>query len=367
MDKEIKLIDNKNLEIVCNDNEFDFLEYQETVNKSKEAKRNRKILTILALAIYFIGLGIISGITINLYNIYTWAGIGVGSVLFIFFTIAFFCMIKFIKKKQGFDLEFKKHSNNIFSEKKNNMVRWEIAKNICEQSVACQSLYNTNLDCTNFNNIKELVDNVGNRTPSYLSKNSKTLANNLAAMMEKNGQIYKTCEKMIWKESVKCGTLTAISQSAALDAGIVIVKNLQLIKNIIWLYGFRPTDFEMNRIAIRVIKNVCLSIGLNTVPTNGVTVASKLLSKDSSNFVVQMLGSAFNLGAQFLGNGVMTFLIGKHTVSVMLKEYRLQDVFRKQIEDDSLFEVQTDQALIKQLNSEIKEQIKDGNIEKKSN
>lgn len=39
-------------------------------------------------------------------------------------------------------------------------------------------------------------------------------------------------------------------------------------------------------------------------------MAGKIFNKDSNNFLVQVLGQALNMGAQFIGNGAMTYMVG---------------------------------------------------------
>ena len=131
---------------------------------------------------------------------------------------------------------------------------------------------------------------------------------------------------------------------------------MQLIKDLVWLYGFRPTNKEMNALMIKIIKGVCLSIGLNTLP-KGTVLASKILRKDSSNLIVQLFGSVLDMGAQFLGNGVMTYLVGRQTILTLIKEYRFQELFRQYIDSIEELEIPTNPNIIKNLNNEIKNEL----------
>lgn len=157
------------------------------------------------------------------------------------------------------------------------------------------------------------------------------------------------------KRSLSTGCLTALSQNTAIDASVVVVKNLQLVKDLIWLYGFRPTNSEMSKILGKVVKNVCVSIGLNTMQ-NGTNIAGKIFNKESNNFLIQMLGQALNMGAQFLGNGAMTYMVGKYTVNALLSQYRIQDVYR--LQDLKEYEMEMNNSTIKNLNYEISEEVK---------
>jgi hypothetical protein len=141
-----------------------------------------------------------------------------------------------------------------------------------------------------------------------------------------------------------------------MDAGVVVVKNMQLIKDLIFLYGFRPSDYRMNQITMKVIRAVCLSLGLNTFSQNA-NWAGKVFNKDSNNFLVQMLGQVIDMGAQFLGNGAMTYLIGKYTVNVLLQEFRIQDLLR--LKDLSDYRMELSNQTIRDLNQTIQVQVKE--------
>ena len=130
---------------------------------------------------------------------------------------------------------------------------------------------------------------------------------------------------------------------------------MQLIKDIIWLYGFRPTNAEMTKILAKVVKNVCVAIGFNSLPKS-TTWASKVFNKDSSNFLIQLLGQAIDMGAQFLGNGAMTYMVRKYTVNALLSQYRIQDLYR--LKDLENYEMEMSTSTIHEINEEIEVEVK---------
>lgn len=342
IDKDIKLqeklIQNADAVSLDNDEEMAFIQYQDDVKKSKEARRNRLILVTLSVVIYLLGLGLFATIVQTIYQMNSTVGIVVGIVLLVAYTVCFIIMICMIFSKHSFDLEFRKRKDGHFSERTNNKVRWEIGKNIVEQSSVISYLEKAGnkkvlspeetKKVLAFEKIGSLVREYGNSSGSVHSKDSSELAEALSETFKKNGVIYNRARRLILKRSAETGTLTALSQNAMVDAGVVVMKNMQMIKDIVWLYGFRPTNTEMNKIIMKVIKAVAVSIGLNKMPNNANWV-SKVVNKDSNNFLVQMLGNVIDMGAQFLGNGAMTYLIGKYTVNAMLSEYHVQELFRQ--------------------------------------
>lgn len=348
------------------DEELGFINYQEEVTHSKEEKRNRAILIALSVALYLLGLGVFAIIVQTIYQMNEIAGIVVAIALLIAYTTCFIVIIVKIFSKHSFDLEFQKRKDGHYSERNNNKVRWEIAKNIVDQSVVLN--YLDKMDdkkvltskeaekIASFRKMQNLVNKYPeNKIPSSHKEDSINLAESLAISMRKDGVIYQKAKSLILKRSLSTGCLTALSQNTMVDASVVVVKNMQLIKDLIWLYGFRPTNAEMTKILEKVVKSVCLSIGLNTMQ-NGTNMAGKIFNKDSNNFLVQVLGQALNMGAQFIGNGAMTYMVGKYTINALLRQYKVQDIYRLKSLDD--YEMEMNSSTIKDLNDDIKEEVK---------
>lgn len=359
-----KIQKNASANTIEDDEELAFIEYQEMVNHSKEAKRNRLLLIALSTAVYLLGLGLFATIVDTLYKINEIVGIVVGLVLLVSYTICYIVILCQIFSKHSFDIEQKNGKNHKFSERRNNMVRFEMARSIKDQSTVLDYLekesnknYRSkeeNEKIDSFLKIIHLANEYPKSTPSYHSDDAKELSEALKVAMGKEGVIYKKAKAIIMKRALATGCLTALSQNAVMDMSIVAVKDMQLIKDIIWLYGFRPSNYEMNRIILKVLKNVCISIGLNTMPKNA-NLLSKVFNKDSNNFLIQLFGQVLDMGAQFLGNGTMTYLIGRYTIKVLLKQYHLQDILRtKAIEE---YELDLNKATIEEINQEIDEEM----------
>ncbi len=369
MEKETnteKLLQNIDETTPSQDEELAFIAYQENVTRSKEEKRTRWILIALTVAIYLLGLGLFAIIVQTVYNINQIAGLVTGAVLLVLYTICFVIVIVSIFSKHSFDLEFKKRNTGHFSERANNKVRWEIAKNITEQSVVLNYVENqekkeflnkTEVEKVDaFTTITKLLEKYPNHIPGSTNPDSQKLAESLSISMRKDGVIYKKAKKLILRRAVSTGCLTALSQNAIVDASVVAIKNVQLIKDLIWLYGFRPTNAEMTKILSRVVRNVCVAIGFNSMPKS-TTWASKVFNKDSSNFLIQLLGQAIDMGAQFLGNGAMTYLVGKYTVNALLSQYRIQDLYR--IKDLKNYEIEMTSVTVHEINAEIEVEVKE--------
>lgn len=362
---EKKVIENANKLTLDDSEDMAFIEYQENVEKSKEAKRDRLVLISLTTAVYLLGLGLFATIVETIYQMNKIAGIVTGGILLVVYTICFIVLLVSIYSKHSFDLQFRRRKTGHFPERNNNRVRFEMARNIREQSFVLDYLDKKSskeyLDkkeakaLKDFQTVISLAEKYEKSCPSYKSQDSKELAISLAAILSKDGIIYKKAKNVILTKAVATGLMTALSSNALVDMSIVAVKNMQMIKDLIWLYGFRPTNYEMNRIMLKVIRNLCISIGLNTLQGSTGFIASAL-KKSSDNFLVQLLSQAFTSGAQFLGNGTMTYLVGKYTIQVLLSQYHMQDLFRKQVMKDCELEMNDD--TIREIDSEIQEEVK---------
>ena len=352
----------EDIQIVDNDRERSFKEYQDNHTKSKKEKKSRWILILLTLMGYLVGIGLFASITRNIYELNHIAGYCVGGLLTVFYTVLFVLILRDIYSKHSFDLDFRSNPNSKNAEHKNNRVRWERAENIVNQNGAIHNLYTKKKDSNKaLDEIEKTVRQYGKRIPSYQSIDSKKLADNLSIRRKKNGVIYKKAKAIIWKKAILCGSLTAITPDTFVDAGIIVIKNRERIKDIIWLYGFRPSDGERNRIRLKVITSACVGLGLSSRP-RGASLASKIFKKDSSSTRVQRLGSVIDRGAQFLGNGARTYLIGRYTIRARISEYRRQDIFRKQMNDiDERYLEPCDR---KELSNQIKIQVKEYKTDK---
>ncbi len=363
--EEKKVNEDQAIKTLEEDEELAFIEYQENVNHCKETRRNRFILIALSTAVYLLGLGLFATIVNTIYQINDIAGIIVGSVLVILYTICFIVIICQIFSKQSFDIDMKRSENHRFSERKNNVVRFEIARNIKAQSVVINYMENTSKKeylpkkeaqkYDAFETIIRISEKYPSGVPSYHNPDSIELSKALSVAMSKSGVIYKKAKSLIMKRALATGCLTALSQNAVVDMSVVAIKNMQLIKDLIWLYGFRPTTYEMNKIMMKVLRNVCISIGLNTLPKNA-TLISKIFNKDSNNFLIQLFGQVLDMGAQFLGNGTMTYLIGRYTVKILLKQYHLQEILSAKAMEE--YQLEMNSETIQEINQEIEAEVK---------
>ena len=88
-------------------------------------------------------------------------------------------------------------------------------------------------------------DNIKNLAIARHTKNDKELIKVLGSIYQTD--IKKEAKKMIRKSAGYVGISTALSQSGMMDALLIITFQLKLVKDIVYLYGYRPSDAQMTK------------------------------------------------------------------------------------------------------------------------
>jgi len=141
-----------------------------------------------------------------------------------------------------------------------------------------------------------------------------------------SGSVKRNAKDMIFKTSVKTAMYSAVSQTNKVDAMLVAFLNLQLVKDIVFMYGFRPSDAKLVKIFGSVLRNSLIAYGLG-----GVKIGNSIV-QTMGNAVkgIPLLGAAISTvvdsSVQGLTNGVLTAVIGYQTIKYLSVEYRLQDI-----------------------------------------
>ena len=146
----------------------------------------------------------------------------------------------------------------------------------------------------------------------------------LSAMYK--GKVKKTAKEIIFKCALKSAAFSTVSQSSRTDALLVAVVNLQMIKDIVFLYGFRPSDTRLVKIFGAVVRNSLVSYGLGSLRIgNGIARTVGDAAKG-----IPILGSAIAVlvdsSVQGLTNGTLTAVIGFQTIKYLNTEYKLQNI-----------------------------------------
>ena len=168
--------------------------------------------------------------------------------------------------------------------------------------------------------------NVGKLAIARQTHDDKGLKDALTEVYETD--VKTAANKMIRDHAVKVGITTALSQNEKIDTLFVITYNLNLIKDLIYLYGFRPSDTQLMKCYQAVIADALVAYGLgNATGAIATGVVKKMGSVvDKVPVLGSMVSTVIDSVTQGLVNASLTVLIGFQTKKYLMKEYHLQDI-----------------------------------------
>ena len=303
---------------MSNKQKKDFLETQMTIYDYEEKyvrrQNARGARLLLFLIITLIGLFIVwclLSITMQLWQLNEYAGYvaaGIAAVLFIFIYIV--PVVKILRSEYFITNVNSRHAAH--ARRHNKRLRRSIAERIVD--------FNASVDGAGWYDDKL----VGDIEVALKSNDDSAIKGALTALY--SGRIKKTAREMIFKCSLKSAAYSALSQSSKIDAALVIVVNLQLVKDIVFLYGFRPSDARLVRIFAAVVQNALIAYGLGSVKIGNGIVKTMGDAAKGIPFLGTAISALVDSSIQGLANGTMTAVIGFQTIKYLNKEYRLQNI-----------------------------------------
>lgn len=260
----------------------------------------------------------------------------------------------FITKPEG------SKENKRRAEKHNKKLRNDLATAIVNLNNS-EEIYNARWYYEDENNQEKNDDIIEGLTKALNEKNDELVQVCLDALYR--GPIKKTAKKIVNKTSIRSGFYSAVSQSNTLDAVIVASLNMKMIKDIVYLYGFRPDEIEMTKIYGGVIKNAFVALGVASIPAGN--MVGNVVSKYTES--VPVLGSVIKTIVDPLvqgsTNAILTSLLGVQTVRYILKDYKLSAALKEEtVAGKSVYELEKD--IWKQNVEDVKRETSSNNIEK---
>lgn len=177
-------------------------------------------------------------------------------------------------------------------------------------------------------------DNVGRLAVARHTRNDQELKAVLSLIYKTD--VRSAANKMIRNSALKVGFATAVSQSETVDTLFSVLYQLNLIKDIVYLYGYRPNDAQMAKIYKNVFINAVIAYGVSNATAGigksfgaGVANALDKVSQSSgilASTLASIAGVLVESGVQFGVNSTLTVIIGNQTKRYLVKEYKLQDV-----------------------------------------
>ena len=285
-------------------------EYEE---KHTTLANEKKASTFLKLIITAIGILIISALFSlfkDVYEINKYVGYAVGAMCIVVFILLFIVPVAKIMNKPKFEVNATEYSARKM-QRHNDKVRTALADKIIDAHLNTEGLawYSS--------------EHVESLVKARQDKDKKALKE--ALNLTYKTDVKKVGRDIITKASVKSGLYSAVSQQSTTDSLIVTAVNLQMIKDIVYLYGFRPSETKLLKIFAKILSSSFASYGIGNVKF-GNTVTSLLPFAKT----IPILGSAISVlvdsSVQGLTNATLTAIIGTNTIKYLMKEYNLQNV-----------------------------------------
>ncbi len=319
-------------------------EYQKKYSRPENVKAARTFLFIFAAAIgiiVFVALFLVVMKLFDIHQIAGYAGIPIAVLVYIFVYIV--PLVKITKTKPFITNVDARNAKE--AQIYNRELRNKIADKMIELKANTEgvSWYSDEL--------------IGKLAIARQMKNDKETKNCLTAIYDKDVRI--AGNKMIRDHAFKVGVTTALSQSEKIDTLFVVAYNLSLIKDLVFLYGYRPSDAKLAKIYRTVIADALISYGVGNATGSMATAMSKFggAALEGIPFLGNAVGTIIDSVAQGVINSSLTVLIGFQTKRYLKKEYHLQDILDDIVLDDAK-ENETEREMVESLKEEIKDKAK---------
>lgn len=326
------------------DGKMTIYEYEQKFSKRENLRGARLLIKLIAAAIGVFLFFCMFSVTMRVFDINTYAGIGAAAVCVLLYIFLFIVPLVKIVKMNYFIVNVNAQTAS-FAKKHNQKVRHELADKIIEVTSKVEGVgwYDS--------------ETVGKLAIAQKTGDERGLSDALAALY--SGSVKKNAKDMIFKTSVKTAMYSAISQTNRVDAMLVAFLNLQLVKDIVFLYGFRPSDAKLVRIFARVLQNSLIAYGLGGMKIGNTIVQTMGNAVKGIPLLGAAISTVVDSSVQGLTNGVLTAVIGYQTIKYLNTEYRLQDVL------DGI-EIEETQEEFEQTCADIEKELKGGKLAKVS-
>lgn len=286
-------------------------EYEEKYVKRQNVKGAKwAIRIIVGVIAVFLGWCLFS-ITMKVWEIHPYAGYvaaGVSVLLYIFLFIV--PVVKILKTDYFITNVNSKTAGQ--AKRHNRQLRRKISEKIVE--------FNAHVEGVGWYE-GEVVDRLEIALKANDEEAIKTELTNLY-----QGKIKKSARDIIFKCSLKSAMYSAVSQTSRTDAALVAVVNLQMIKDIVFLYGFRPSDTRLVKIFARVVQNSLVSYGLGSLKLGNSIVKTMGDAAKGIPFLGSAISALVDSSVQGLTNGTLTAVMGFQTIRYLNTEYKLQNI-----------------------------------------
>ena len=155
---------------------------------------------------------------------------------------------------------------------------------------------------------------------SAISKNDEQ-ALQAALKQVYSTDVGKCVNDLIFKSAGKVFLTTSISQNDKIDAVSVLLVNVSLVKQIVGIYGYRPSYAKLFRIYTRVLRSALTAYGMENV--NWFNVFSKFFSGVAKK--IPFIDTLVDSTVQGTVSAFLTLLVGYKTKKYICSDYKEQE------------------------------------------
>lgn len=301
-----------------NENKMSLDDY---INKYSVPKRTKEVKSLLFLIIA--GIGIVIGVMLfffveRLFQMHEVAGyIGLAISVLIFIFVYIVPVVKVTTTKH-FITEVDK-TNARAAQRYNKQMREEIADKMIDLNVSTKR----NDWYTN--------EKIAPIAIARARKDDKALSVALTDIY--NTDVKAAANKLITDSAIQVGVSTSISQSEKIDTLIVTASELNLVKKLVYLYGYRPNDAQMLKIYKSVLTNAILAYGMQSAAASVAGGVAKLIG--SAAEAIPIISTVVGSVSSGVINSTLTVAVGFQTIRYLKREYKLQDILSEIVIDES--------------------------------
>lgn len=288
-------------------------EYEQKYTNPENARAAKSFLFIFASTIGLVIFTCLFFIVLKMFDIHKIAGYVSIFVAVIVFVLVYLVPVIKLKNTKAFmtnvnSLNAKK------AQKYNKALREDIADKMIDLTVKTDNVnwYSS--------------EKVGRLAIARQTKNDEELKTVLTDIY--NTDVKSAANKMIRDRAFKVGLTTALSQSEKLDTLLITVYELNLIKDIVFLYGYRPSDAKLAKIYKNVVLSALTAYGVNNATSGMASGVIKKMGNVANSIPIlgSAIGTVIDSSLQGVINSTLTVVIGFQTKKYLKDEYRLQDI-----------------------------------------
>ncbi|MCH5159906.1 MAG: YcjF family protein [Clostridiales bacterium] len=284
-------------------------EYEQKYSKRENARGAKLFLTFTVTIIGVFLFVLLAMFTMKSYEFNQYVGYGVGAACLIVYIFVFIVPI-FKLLHSGYFITNVNAYTASKAKRHNKKLRHDISKKIIDLTSKVEGVgwYDS--------------ETVGKLAIALQARDEEGVKENLSALYV--GSVKRSARELILKASLKSAMYSALSQSSSLDTVMVALVNLQLIKDLVYLYGFRPSDAKLAKIFAAVIRNSLIAYGVSAAGSQVGNAVAKTIK--GIPLLGSIIGVVVDSSVQGLTNGTLTTVIGYQTIKYMNAEYKLQNV-----------------------------------------